>query len=175
MLANCKSTFQDVPCKCKKDISNERCPYSILFEKDTTISDTLFYKATIFNISDSPQVILTAPTYIHIRIRNHPLIKNGIQVAQRSFIFLPNKDKKGAILYSCKNCFKYYSNNLPFMAIKKGESYTIKMKQHIINLNKLIKGENFLIEGMWYIPEYLESYCPKIWTGSIYSINRITI
>ena len=172
---SCKTLCQNKYGQCpQKENANAQCPFVVLFEKDSIVADTLFYSATIVNISDSMQIISVDP-FVNHAIYNHPSLRLGYVVGCRSFNYLDECSKKRKECLTCKNCFYYYSISHPFKGLKKNESFKVQRKQHIVNISKLLKGDNFFIIGYWHIPEYLEPYCPKIWTGSISGIAEIKI
>ena len=177
MLINfsCKTLYQNKYGECpQKEYANAQCPFVVLFEKDSIVADTLFYSATIVNISDSLQIISVDP-FVNHAIYNHPTLRLGYVIGYRSVDFLNECSSKREECLTCENCFYYYSISHPFKGLKKNESFKVHRKQHIVNLNSLIKGDSFYILGFWYIPEYIEPYCPKIWTGSISGIAEIKV
>lgn len=171
----CKGILYNKYGNCTSKVNiREQCPFVLIFQKDSIKMDTLFYSATIVNISDSVQVISVFP-FVNLNIYKHPYLQLGNQVGDRN-VYTLNKCSNSQInCITCNNCFKYYSNTYPFMGLKKNESYKVSRKQHIQNLGKLKQGDIFFILGYWYIPDYLEPYCPRIWTGTISTINEIKL
>lgn len=172
---SCKTLFQNKYGQCpQKEFATAQCPFVVLFEKDSILADTLFYSATIVNISDSMQIISVDP-FVNHDFYKHPTLRLGYVVGCRSVNYLDECSKKRMECLTCKNCFYYYSITHPFKGLKKNESFKVHRKQHIVNLNELVKGNSFYIIGFWYIPEYLEPYCPNIWTGTVSGIAEIKV
>lgn len=172
---SCKTIYKNKYGECRqKENTNEQCPFVVLIEKDSIEADTLFYSVTIVNISDSLQIISVYP-YIYQSIYNNTFLRLGNQVAYRSVVVLSEYSNTRSECMTCKNCFYYYSITHPFKGLKKNESFKMQCKQHIVNLSKLVKGDSFFIIGYWYIPEYLDPYCPRIWTGTVSGIAEIKV
>lgn len=171
---SCKTSYNKYG-KCpQKEYANAQCPFVVLFEKDSIVADTLFYSATIINVSDSMQIVSVDP-FVNHAIYNNPTLRLGYQIGDRNVNLLNECSDTRKECLTCKNCFHYYSITLPYKGLKKNESFKVHRKQHIVNLNALVKGDSFYIIGFWYIPEYLESYCPQIWTGTVSGIAEIKI
>ncbi len=169
LTSSCNKVHYNSYSKCKPNLKRE-CPFAIYFKKDSIIKDTLFYSVTIYNITDNAEIINMDP-YVSLKFLNDTSIRFGYQSSTRRMDVVLKYDEHNRQLVNCKNCFQYYSITSPYKSISIKESYTVNRKIHILNIDKI--NHELLIQFDWYIPDYLNNYCPKIWTGSVISVCKI--
>lgn len=149
-------------------------PFAIKIKNHAINNDTLLLDLELTNVSDSRELIMKGP-YTSITILNDTSLSRGRVSAVRCydcglvFSFQNNKS-----LINCENCFQYYSNSPSYVDLKKGESYNLHTKHHIIGLNSKPKGYKFLINYSLNIPEHISKHCPSIWSGSLAVQSEIT-
>ncbi len=166
MTAGCKSV------SCPQHYKDPN-PYIMYFNKETIIGDTLYLSITIYNQSDSPNLVYINPHIIPDVVGDSSLRPSWHSGFPDQDHLLPKLDAKGKSMLNCKNCTQHYSESTWYKTLKKGESYTCYKRFAIAGLKKKTEGYSFMLKLSWNIPSYLSAHCPAIWTGNTYAIGKV--
>jgi hypothetical protein len=147
-------------------------PFIVSFDKENVTGDTLQLAISIYNMSDSPNLVYIHP-YISIEVLNDPSLESSEQLQPSHDYVVIKEDAKGKSMINCRNCFAYYAQSPRYKVLKKGESYTYYKKVEVKGLRNKPDNYSFTMKLKWNIPSVLNAYCPSVWTGNVYAIDII--